>query len=372
MIYRWIHHKRTMDRLAQMLSERGCTTDVVCLHEYEFTQNTRMYFVALLLRLVVFLKNSKNPRIKRYAEKYIPYILHDKLLIHYDKIVFHAYYSDYNPWMEKCEQHQIKYDIVLWGSDVLRSSDENFQNLEWGFEHCNKICGLEPLTNKLTEKYFGRFRNKYINTLFGNSNLKVIDSVAVDEEKKAELFGEESKGKLIVTCGYNGLPAQQHYIMFEAIKSLPNDIKKNIHIVVPMTYEGQSDYIDKSEEFLNNSGVTYKIIKRFLSPEELGLLRKASDIVLNTQTTDAFCSAIQEHIYCGCVVLIADWLYYPLLDRENVWYIKFNNDTLEHLLKETIIHFEDYKKKTLLNAEKIKDIVPWGKVINNWITAFNS
>ena len=160
-------------------------------------------------------------------------------------------------------------------------------------------------------------------------------------------------------------------MIIDSIKQLPLKLKDKIHIVVPMTYSANKGYIDSINTYLCSIGVSYKIITSFLSPKQLALLRQLSNIVINAQTTDAFCGALQEFLYCGNIVMIAEWLNYPLYDRNDVFYIKFSRENLTEKLKQIIENYTLFVNQTKDNQTKIYDIVSWNNVIPIWLKAYD-
>ena len=91
-----------------------------------------------------------------------------------------------------------------------------------------------------------------------------------------------------------------------------------------------------------------------------------------TQTTDAFCGALQDHLYCENVVIIADWLDYPEYDNNNVFYIKTSKEDLYNNILYSIEHYEELKEKTQSNKEKLKKLTSWSNVLPAWIEAMKS
>ena len=149
------------------------------------------------------------------------------------------------------------------------------------------------------------------------------------------------------------------------------ELKDKIHIVVPMTYSANKNYIESINSYLSSIGVSYKILTTFLSPKQLALLRQVSNIVINAQTTDAFCGALQEFLYCGNIVLIAEWLNYPLYDRNDVFYVKFSRENLTVKLEHIIENKYIYTNRAKDNRMKIYNIVSWNSVIPTWINAYD-
>ena len=371
-IYPWMHHSRMVEELARRLSEEGIITDAICINDYELISNSKNIFLPYFCKI--------GRRLRRYSEKHKREWYSDLFEWHiitllfrmYDIVDFHAYYNHYYKMINACIKNNIRYDITLWGSDVLRSSKDTFSQMEYGYKNAKHIKGNPNLLERVSIAYNGIYNDKFRETIFGNSNLTNIDSFPLNEFKQEinELIGNINN-KIIITVGYNGVPEQQHSLIIDSIKQLPLELKEKIHIVVPMTYSANKGYIDSINTYLCSIGVSYKILTSFLSPKQLALLRQVSNIVINAQTTDAFCGALQEFLYCGNIVMIAEWLNYPLYDRNDVFYIKFSREDLVEKLKQIIENYSFYIKRANDNRMKIYDIVSWNNVISMWSEAYD-
>ena len=101
-------------------------------------------------------------------------------------------------------------------------------------------------------------------------------------------------------------------------------------------------------------------------------LRKQTDIAINTQTTDAFCAALKEHLYCDNIVIIADWLDYPVYDMNQIYYIKSSKENLTDNIKYAIDNYETLKVKAMENRYKLYRCTSWNAVIEGWYEVMKS
>lgn len=62
------------------------------------------------------------------------------------------------------------------------------------------------------------------------SNIKYI-KLSNDYKEKVKSFFQFPLNKLCVAIGYNGIPQQQHDSVVNCLMSLPDDIKKRLHLV---------------------------------------------------------------------------------------------------------------------------------------------
>lgn len=368
--YQHVHHARMVRKLSDLLKENGVENDALCFCNYELIHNSNDLLVTFICSLFRFLNRINSKKIRNICQPIIPHILMRLLLKRYDKIDFQSYWGDNLNWSYTCYTWGIKYDITVWGSEVLRASDESLLMIEDGYKHANAIRAVDKILDRLSSVYQGRYNQKMIKAYFGNSNYDVIDAL---EKNKSFSLAQKLRirvpGKLTVTCGYNGVKEQQHLLILDSISGLSQFHKDQIHLVIPMTYELDNEYLLVIKQKLDSIDVSYTILDSFLSTEELASLRKESDIVINAQTTDAFCGAIQDHLYCGCVLIIADWLDYPQYDNNDVYYIKTSRDKMTSDIEFAITNFDSLKEKTNSNVSKLRTLSSWDSVMKMWVYA---
>ena len=356
--------------LSDLLKEKGVDCDIICLRNYDFYHNSSIKGLTYLCRLAKIKNSLSNGFVKRYYCYFVDNILFRYLLKQYDKVDLHSYCDAIVPWSSLCRKWNVSYDITLWGSDVLRATDEELNNREDGFHNAHTIRGIKNLLSRLSIVYNGRYDEKMKEVYFGNSNYATIDALPNEKSKEiAVLLGIKKNDKLTITCGYNGLRAQQHFIMLSAIDKLPQIVKEKIHLVIPMTYESNDSYRKEVTEQLKNMNISFSIIDKFLTIEELAALRKQTDIAINTQISDAFCAALKEHLYCDNIVIIADWLDYPVYDTNHIFYIKSSVENLTDNIKNAIENYQELKAKTKNNHHILSLCTSWNAVIEGWYEA---
>lgn len=370
LVYPWLHHKNMMCKLAEEMKKHGITSDILCIANLSLINNSHIFAPQLffkfgmLLRIIkpLFLSNI----LVRLYEKYILTLF----LMRYDKVDFHSYMDFYQNLIEGCINKKIEYDITVWGSDVLRATEEDFDKREIGYENCTCIRGIDKLLNRLSEVYNKRFDGKMIPAYLGNTNYPVIENLSLDSlNSVSRNLGINTTDKINVLCGYNASPSQQHSIIIDAITDLSLEAKDKIKVIVPMTYDLQLEYLNKIEEKLKTTGVEYLILNKFLNPEELAVLRTNSQILIDMQVSDAFSGALQDTLFCENVVIVADWLNYPPYDRNNVFYKKTSQGSLSKVIEDVVLHYLEYKMRCKGNREKLRNISSWDCCIKQWVKA---
>lgn len=221
-----------------------------------------------------------------------------------------------------------------WGSDVYRFKSSKFKKLKSLYDNCSFVSAPEIQFKKDIKAIFKVKDDKFINLGFGSDvivNISKHESVT-REEAKVRLNLE---GKYIITCGYNGAHLQNHSQIIQAINEIKNDINEDLLLLFPMTYSGSEEYICRIEQQLKETGIAYRIMKNFLSDDDMVYLRKCSDIFIHGQPTDAFSGSVQEYLLTDTKVLNGRWTRYPDLEKYEIPYSIFNSfDELGGLILE--------------------------------------
>ncbi len=218
----------------------------------------------------------------------------------------------------KVYNNDTKVFVIFIGSDILRLQPENAGKLKRLLIETNaEIVPVCQKNKEACERIL--FNNtKRIDQMidFGSSQLAVIDRYLKNgkNDSKSKL-GIDSE-KLTVCIGHNGFVSQQHIKIINTLNELPNSIKKNVTVILPMTYGAKKQYIDEVKAAIGE--LDSVVFDTFLDQEELAILRVASDIYINAQVTDALSTSMLEHIYSGSLVLVGDWLDYPELHEMGI------------------------------------------------------
>lgn len=370
-IYRFPHHHVMMKRMASLLSKEGIKADVLCLKTFEFTNNSKLWWGKIGSFLFSGIPKIRPYKLRNTLLKLFRNHILPLMVSQYDKIDFQSYYIDLYDLMSHCVKFHIPYDITLWGSDILRVDNNMLNQMKYGFDHCEYIKGIDKLLDKVSDNYSHAYDNKLLVAYFGDAMCDVIDNIDSSTVNKLNLkLFERIKGRIIVTCGYNAMPAQQHEMIIEALNQLSSEQKQQIYLVFPMTYEKSEKYLDKINYLLEKTGIDYLILDKFLSEEELATVRLKTDIVVNTQTTDALAAALVQHLYCGNVLIVGEWLEYKPFDSRDIYYIKTCPENLAKTISEVIDDFPKFKTQTSGNHDKLLDIASWNSTIYQWIKAY--
>lgn len=370
-IYPFYNQMGLMHNFAAILTKEGVVVDSICYNNFYFEKNSSAKWPKFFLWGVKIFKGIKFSLIARCVGYIVKRYLLSQLFSKYDLIDFHAYYPVYNPLMRVCVKKGYKFDITLWGSDLMRANEERKRLLRFGFDRCRRIKMSENLHDVMQESYGTIYDEKSRIVYFGNSDLPVIDGLKEIETKeiKQKLYGDTA-GKKIVVCGYNGISSQNHNEIIKALSTLNEAEKKSIHVVLPVTYGATKEYISSIRRQIERQSVSYTILDTFLESKEVAVIRKTADIVINVQNTDAIAGSLQDHLYCGNVCIFGEWLNYSPYTRNNIYYIKTTMGEIAKHLKDVLHQYEDYHNLCLGNHDKIKSIFSWESTIKNQIAVY--
>lgn len=251
--------------------------------------------------------------------------------------------------------------VSFWGSDLLRQSKKI---LKTEYKYLRKMNYLSADSYFMEQKYKEIFpySKKNLNIIYyGVSVINFIDKFSENINDCKKYFGL-SCNKKVIAIGYNAIKQQQHDKVLDALNTINN--KDDYIILLQITYGSITDneYIPKLMKALEKSGFEYKIIKDFLSIEDLAKLRIATDIFINAQTTDAFCNSIKEHMYAKTQVISATWLHYPEIDMFPLYLNEFSEfSEIPELLNQSISN-----EKLEWNKKIINEKSTWEACRNKW------
>ena len=358
-----------MQNFISRLSECGIEADVVCYDNLVVEKNSSVKWPNSVDRYFrIFghcdsfgesLKSKLTRKLRRLDRYYLT-----KLLPLYDMVDFHAYMLSYQFLMKECLRHNVKFDITIWGSDLLRASEKKLEEMRFGLNNCYRLKMLDSLKERLIEYYGHIYDDKCRTVYFGNSEIDHINGITETEaiSLKHKLYGDIGD-KSIVVCGYNSGPQQNHKQMIEALSHLTEEERCRIHVVLPMTYLGSEEYRVKIRKQIESLNISFTILDHFLDIKEVAAIRKTADIVLNIQTTDALAGSLQSHLYCGNVCIFGNWLRYGVYTENGIYYIKTTIEDITQHLQDVLRNYPAYKERCKDNHDKIRELFSWEATI---------
>jgi hypothetical protein len=359
-----------MQNFAQQLRSCDIVVDAVCINQLAVDRCSTITWPLYIQKCFNYCSNSTNPVAKLLKRFFLKFFI-SRLVSCYDLVDFHAYYPIYNDLMRKCVEKGTKFDITLWGSDLMRADDDRKTLLRYGFDNCYRIKMTDNLHEIMLDYYGHLYDNKSRIVYFGNSDFNKIDKL--DDAKVTSicenLFGN-IKGKRVLVLGYNGIPSQNHAAMIDAISGLSQELKEFIHVVLPMTYGASREYIKEIKIRMDALSISYTLLDSFLGMDEVVAIRRTADIVVNIQKSDAISGSLQDHLYCGNVCILGEWLNYKLYNDNGIYYIKTTvNDILTHI-EDVIKNYSYYQSLCENNHTKIKNLLSWEATISKQVSVY--
>ena len=365
-----------VERLATSMSKYGIGVDVLCMDHLRIVNNTKQNYKFVTKLLFRYFSKHQSGYAFRIVRKFFSPMLLRSLIKQYDLIDFHVFALEYIPYMRFCVMKRIPFDITLWGSDVVWANENAVKRKRYGFEYCRYIKATDNLLEVVNKTFPSLFASKFKSVCFGNSDFETIDLVSslykTDINKIREEFIPEAKGKIIVTCGYNGSKRQNHFRILEAIGHLSPNTLERIYLILPFTYGATEEYLLDVDKALKELEVSYTLYSNRLSIDDIAKIRLVSDVVVNMQDTDGFSGSLQDHLYCKNVLIVGEWLNYVLLDDAGVYYIRTSYDSLTENITKVLTGLTSYKQQCEDNYIKMMQLTSWKCVLPRWAESYKS
>ena len=215
-----------------------------------------------------------------------------------------------------------------WGSDMYRNKNLYKFMVKKVLEWSDAVSAPKIQFREDIKRLFHVPESKFVDLGFGADMIDVII-------KNSDLTRERAKEKIglaekyLITCGYNGMKPQHHSEIIHALVQVREQLPENLHLLLPMTYGATDNYLQEIENQLNNYHFQYTIFDKFLSDEELLNIRKATDMFIHAQPSDAFSASIQEYLLCEAIIVNGHWTRYPDFEKFGMpYYLYYSFDEL--------------------------------------------
>lgn len=257
---------------------------------------------------------------------------------------------------------------AFWGSDFYRRNPENDSLLQVALDKCDEvIISTTEMEVNITDQ-FAICDQKIHNVLFGVSALdKIFEYQAIPKgiAKKALDIRESA---FVITCGYCARPEMRHEDIIYQLNSVRDILPESYLLVFPMTYSGNPEYIASIRQLLAKTGLLYVILENFISDDKVAYLRKATDLFIQIQSTDANSGSMQEHLAAKNVVITGSWLPYHEYQQKNIYFEKIDHpDELSYKVAEVLGNWDKSVAKVDENNtfEKFNASL-WQNTIPGW------
>lgn len=276
-------------------------------------------------------------------------------------------------------KHCNKLFATFWGGElcnfkILNSNKTYKKNLDKFVQEIDYIINSKSFKSTIQNLY-PQLTEKHIEGYLGSAAVEELYKLMEIEDKamSKEIMSIEPNKKVIL-IGYSGKSLHQHIPIINELTTR-EDLKRELHLLAPMTRGANNKYCDDVQKALDNSGYSYTLLRnRFLMDEEVARLRNITDITLQFSTTDGFSRSIIECLCAKSVLIYGNWLNYePHLINNNfkahsVSSIKEGIDKLTNIIRD----FEQYKEEIEKNSVNGKSKHTWSACIKDWINAYTN
>jgi hypothetical protein len=122
---------------------------------------------------------------------------------------------------------------------------------------------------------------------------------------------------------------------------------------------------------VEQTGLDARIVREFMSGDELGLFRLCSDIMINVQEVDAFSGSMCETLYAGNAMIAGAWLPYGELRRAGVHYHEVPTIAdIPATLTRVLDAYPAERARASGNRDKIRRMVSWEHNAESWLNVY--
>lgn len=290
---------------------------------------------------------------------------------------FHFHYMQYSYLRELFLISKDKKIVCsFWGSDLMRTSDTfNHFFVQKALKRANVITCQSSEMKEIILSKFGRFLYDKIqinNFPIDETVFRGIDDYSTEKTLELSQFKEAygfSNEKINVVIGHNGNPQNNHLKCIKALESFPQ--KDSLHLIVNLCYalpqHQLEPYKNELRAAFDKTGISYVIIEKFFSGNELVLSRIATDVFIHVPVSDALSATLTEMMYAGSIAITGSWLPYNTLRQIGLYYHEINDfEQLSHKLQVVLENFEVDKQKRKNNKQLINDYFFRKEIIEKW------
>lgn len=249
--------------------------------------------------------------------------------------------------------------ITPWGSDLLRRPKKNLEQLSLLYKNADYVTLPASSTSPIVRIVLKDFKvdpQKLVGSFWGTDlvDFAIKNGKSISQDDAKIHFG--LLGRYVITCGYNKQEEQRHKDIILAIDQVRDQLPNNLTLLFPMTYGNwttQAGYLDNLNEECKKRNLHAVFVTDFLSVEELYKLRKATDMFIHVQTTDAGARSVYEYILCEKKIVQGSWIKYAKLESFSPLFY-FPVDKLENL---GVAIVKAYQSEKIEIPQGVMDIV---------------
>lgn len=288
--------------------------------------------------------------------------------IHYDYC--HIYFLNpiYVKVVDALKRVASRLILTPWGSDILRAKNRDIVKLRELAQKSDIITSPQGSRFKADVSHILRVPEcKFYDLSFGVATIdEMLKMKDVDAIQAKHILGLDDKYCIVI--GYNGNPAHHHVNVLKALAKVKKYLPLNYIVILPMTYGANVKYITEVERLLKQEQINYKLFTSYMSNETVVFLRKATDLFIHAQSTDANSGTIAEYLLCKKKVINPTWLSYPHHEKYgNPFYTFSSFSDLSRVIVEAI-----QTKETIVPDQLVQDIesCSWAIKAKDWVELY--
>lgn len=260
----------------------------------------------------------------------------------------------------------------FWGSDLMRATRKEHVRMRPYLLHADAVTIHSQEQRAVVRNWYGSaVEEKTALVYFGQTIFDEVDCERALQRRFEirEAFGIR-EGRYVVCVGYNASSAQHQPQVLHALSKLPSTVQKTLAVVVQLSY-GRSDetYMKQVQEAADSLECQTILLHHFLNPQESARLRLCADVFILAIQTDSFSASLQEYLYAGAQVLVADWLTYPQLKALGVEMISFHDYRQIPELLQTALATPISEEQKACRA-LLKTYYSWDAVREDWLKLY--
>ena len=354
LLYQFEEHLPLLTELQKHLKAQNIELSFFNTRTFKFSENKKTFYILQLLvkipklRVIIY-KAFRKKKILALSQKY-------------QGIDIHFFSSIYDSVLPHLKDNNVK--ISFWGSDAYRISSSRLQSLD-NLTKFASIIRFNTQEMYFKMKDFFSEQDKLGFQIFGNTYIEEMNRLEISSREAKMKLGLNQK-KITLCIGYNASKGQQHCKIFTELNDLKNEEKSMLELVVPLTYgsdiNAKKEIIDQAKK----TGIEVMFFEKQMNFEEIVYLRKASDIHLNMQVSDAFSASIQEHFSAGSIMVLGNWLPYEWLREKGMYFHSVDFFEIKEKISQIIQEIHSEKEKFLKNNDILFSISSWNSVVHSW------
>lgn len=290
--------------------------------------------------------------------------------IKYDDCQIHALNPIYVKVADCLKSIAERLIISPWGSDILQATPRSIL----------KLRKLAAKSDVITSPKGSRFENDIIAILqvpveklydlsFGVMTIdEILKRETITNEQAKRSLGIENRYAIVI--GYNGNPGHNHLKVIKCLAMVKEQLPTNYIVLVPLTYGCSAAYKAQIESALNSYGVSYKLLLQYMSDEEVVNLRKATDLFIHAQQTDANCGTIAEYLLCRKKIINPTWIAYPHYEIFGSPFYSFSD--FEELPQTIVMAIRDVANKVSPRLADDIALMGWKHQAEKWVNLYRN